>query len=65
VVDRGTASIVLNTEYRHTFYEKGWFALQGNAFIDAGTWQDPGGDLGDLIEGESASLFTGLGIFTL
>ncbi|GGI56664.1 POTRA domain-containing protein [Winogradskyella haliclonae] len=62
VVDRGTASIVLNTEYRHTFYEKGWFALQGNAFIDAGTWQDPGGNLGDLIEGESASLFTGLGL---
>ncbi|SHG64513.1 POTRA domain-containing protein [Winogradskyella jejuensis] len=62
VVDRGTASVVLNTEYRHTFYEKSWFALQGNAFVDAGTWQDPGGDLGDLIEGNNASLFTGLGL---
>ncbi|GAB5565538.1 MAG: hypothetical protein Wins2KO_26010 [Winogradskyella sp.] len=62
VVDRGTASIVLNTEYRHTLFEKGWFALQGNAFIDAGTWQEPGGELSDLIEGNSASLYSGLGL---
>ena len=62
IVDRGIASVVLNTEYRHTLYEKGWFALQGNAFIDAGTWQDPGGDLGDLIEGKTTALFTGLGV---
>jgi outer membrane protein assembly factor BamA len=62
VVDRGTASVVLNTEYRYTLYEKGWFAMQGNAFIDAGTWQDPGGELGDLIDGKNAALFSGLGI---
>ena len=42
VVDRGTASVVINTEYRYTLYEKGWFALQGNTFVDAGTWQVPG-----------------------
>jgi len=35
IIDRGTASLVLNTEYRHTLYEKNWFILQGNAFIDA------------------------------
>lgn len=62
VVDRGTASIVLNTEYRQTLYEKGWFAMQANAFIDAGTWQNPGEELSDLVTGESASLFTGLGL---
>ena len=62
VVDRGTASVVLNTEYRQTLYEKGWFALQGNAFIDAGTWQEPGGQFSDLIEGTNASLFSGLGV---
>lgn len=62
VVDRGTASVVLNTEYRHTFYEKGWFAMQANAFVDTGTWQDPGGQLIDLIEGENATVFTGLGL---
>ena len=62
VVDRGTASIVLNTEFRQTLYEKGWFALQGNAFIDAGTWREPGGEFSDLIDGTNASLFSGLGI---
>ena len=36
--------------------------MQGNAFIDARTWQDPGGELGDLIDGKNASLFSGLGI---
>ena len=62
VVDRGSVSVVLNTEYRYTLYEKGWFAMQGNAFIDAGTWQNPGGDIGDLVKAENASLFSGLGL---
>lgn len=62
VVDRGTAAVVLNTEYRYTFYEKGWFAMQANGFVDAGTWQDPGGEFRDLVEGKNASLFTGVGL---
>lgn len=62
VVDRGSASVVLNTEYRYTLYEKGWFAMQGNAFIDAGTWQNPGGDISNLLKAENASLFSGLGL---
>ena len=62
VVDRGAASVVLNTEYRYTFFEKGWFAMQANAFVDAGTWQDPGGELSDLLKGDKASLFSGLGL---
>jgi outer membrane protein assembly factor BamA len=62
VVDRGTASVVLNTEYRYTLFEKGWFAMQANAFVDAGSWQDPGGSLDDLFTGNNMSLFTGLGL---
>ncbi|TPV31882.1 hypothetical protein FJ651_13775 [Paucihalobacter ruber] len=62
VVDRGSASVVVNTEYRYTLYEKGWFAMQGNAFIDAGTWQNPGGDISNLLKAENASLFSGLGL---
>ena len=62
VVDRGTASVVLNTEYRYTLIEKGWFAMQSNAFVDAGTWQDPGGQLGDLISLDNSALFLGLGV---
>lgn len=61
-IDRGTASVVINTEFRQTVYEKGWFAMQANAFVDAGTWQEPGGNLGDLVEGKKASLFSGLGL---
>lgn len=61
-VDRGTAALVLNTEYRHTFYEKGWFAVQGNAFIDAGTWRNPGENIGQLFDGTSTKLYPGLGI---
>lgn len=61
-IDRGTAAIVINTEYRHTLYEKGWFVLQSNAFIDAGSWQNPGEELSQLFDGSSTRLYTGLGI---
>ncbi|MDH7447965.1 POTRA domain-containing protein [Aquimarina sp. 2201CG14-23] len=61
-IDRGTASMVLNTEYRHTLYEKGWFVIQSNAFIDAGTWRNPGGDLSGLVDGSTLRFYPGLGI---
>ncbi len=60
-VDRGIASVVFNTEYRHTFYEKGWFAVQGNAFLDAGSWQKPGEDFAELFSGRNLRVFPGLG----
>ena len=61
-VDRGTAAIVLNTEYRHTFYEKGWFAFQGNAFLDAGSWRNPGEDFSELFSSTNFRVFPGVGI---
>lgn len=61
-VDRGTASLVLNSEYRHTLFEKGWFVVQGNAFIDAGSWRKPGEDFSQLFDGSSTRLYPGLGI---
>ncbi len=60
-IDRGTAAIVINTEYRHTLYEKGWFVVQGNAFIDAGSWRNPGGNLKGLIDGSTIRFYPGLG----
>ncbi len=60
-VDRGTAAIVLNTEYRHTLYEKGWFVVQGNAFVDAGSWRNPGEEFSQLFNGSSTRLYPGLG----
>ncbi|MCF6296201.1 MAG: outer membrane protein assembly factor [Flavobacteriaceae bacterium] len=61
-IDRGTGAIVLNTEYRYTLYEKGWFVLQGNAFIDVGSWRNPGGDFGDFSESENIRIYPGFGL---
>jgi len=62
LIDRGTAVILLNTEYRHTLYEKNWFALQGNAFLDSGTWRTPGGNLDDLVDSENIKVYPGVGL---
>ncbi len=61
-IDRGTGVIVLNTEYRYTFYEKSWFVIQGNAFIDAGTWRNPGGDFGDFSKADNVKIHPGIGL---
>jgi len=62
VIDRGTGAIVLNTEYRHTLYEKGWFAMQGNVFIDAGSWRNPGGDFSDFTNSQNIRVYPGVGL---
>jgi len=62
IIDRGTASLVLNSEYRYTLYEKDWFILQGNGFIDAGTWRNPGGSLSDFINSENFRIYPGVGL---
>lgn len=61
-IDRGTGTIVLNSEYRQTLIEKGWFVLQGNAFVDAGSWRNPGGDFGDFSTKENIKVYPGLGL---
>ena len=61
-VDRGIAAAVLNTEYRHTLYEKGWFVLQGNAFLDTGTWRNPGEGFSDLFDSSNIKVYPGLGV---
>ena len=61
-IDRGTGSIVLNTEYRHTLYEKSWFILQGNAFVDSGTWRQPGGNFSDFTNMDNIKVYSGLGL---
>jgi outer membrane protein assembly factor BamA len=61
-IDRGTASIVLNTEYRYTLYERDWFAFQTNTFIDAGSWRNPGGDFGDFSDTQNIRVYPGIGI---
>lgn len=62
VIDRGTGVLVLNTEYRQTLIDKSWFVLQGNAFIDAGSWRNPGGDFGDFGNSQNIRIHPGLGL---
>ena len=42
-IDRGTAQVVFNAEYRHTVYNLNRWAGQLVAFSDIGTWRNPGG----------------------
>lgn len=61
-IDRGTGVIVLNTEYRHTLYEKDWFVLQSNVFVDGGSWRNPGGDFGDFGDSQNFRIYPGIGL---
>ena len=61
IIDRGTGVIVLNSEYRQTLIEKDWFVFQGNAFIDAGSWRNPGGNFDDFTKDDSIKIYPGLG----
>nr|WP_042247641.1 BamA/TamA family outer membrane protein [Nonlabens ulvanivorans] len=62
LIDRGTGSVVINTEYRHSIIDKEWFVLQGNAFIDAGTWRNPGGSFRDFTNSNNVRVYPGLGV---
>ncbi len=63
-VDRGTAQIVLNLEYRHTLWHdrRDRFALQIVGFSDFGTWRKPGGELSDLFAVSGMRHFLGGGL---
>ncbi|OQD42525.1 outer membrane protein assembly factor [Croceivirga radicis] len=61
-IDRGTGSVVLNTEYRFTLLDRNWLVLQGNAFIDSGSWRNPGGTFDDFIQSENLRVYPGIGI---
>ena len=62
LIDRGTGAIVLNTEYRYSLIEKDWFVLQGNVFVDGGSWRNPGGDFSDFSDDQNIRIYPGVGI---
>jgi len=61
-IDRGTTSLALNTEYRHTFIEKDWFVLQGNAFFDVSGIQKSRESFNDVFSKNNLRAYPGLGI---
>ncbi|KGL59810.1 MULTISPECIES: hypothetical protein [unclassified Polaribacter] len=62
LVDRGTGSVVWNTEYRHTIYDKNWLAIQTNFFTDIGSWRNPGGNLNDFLSSKNIHIYSGFGL---
>ena len=62
VIDRGTGTIVLNSEFRKTLFEKKWFVLQANSFIDAGTWRQPGENFGNFFNKKNIRIYPGVGL---
>ena len=62
LVDRGTGSMVLNSEYRYTIYDKKWLAIQTNIFSDIGSWRNPGGEINDFFNNENLRVYSGVGL---
>ena len=60
-IDRGTAQIILNAEYRHALFQSNRWAAQAVVFSDMGTWRKPGGELGDLLDSNQFRHFVGGG----
>lgn len=60
-IERGTASLTLNAEYRQTVWENRSFALQMVGFTDAGTIRPSGKHLSAMISSQNIKVFSGLG----
>ncbi len=61
-VDRGTGTVFLNLEYRHTLYEIPLGGIQGILFTDSGSWRKPGGDVNDFIDQDIIKSYSGIGL---
>ena len=61
-IDRGTAQVVWNLEYRWAVWDQARFAGQVVAFSDVGVWRSPGGAFDELLQFNSRQHFAGLGI---
>jgi len=60
-IDRGTAQIVFNSEYRQTLFEFTNWGAQIVVFSDLGTWRNPGGTFEDLWNPDQFRHFVGGG----
>lgn len=60
-IDRGTAQLILNIEYRHTLLEREKWGAQVVGFSDLGTWRNPGGELSDIFNTDHFRHFLGGG----
>jgi len=61
-VQRASAVVNLNAEYRHTFWENSWCAFQGVGFTDFASFRQPGAEWASYISPENLYLNSGLGM---
>jgi len=63
-IDRGTAQLILNLEYRLTAWKdaRNRFAVQAVGFSDLGSWRNPGGEFSDIWDEENFRQFIGGGL---
>jgi hypothetical protein len=36
--------------------------MQGNSFVDVGSWRNPGGSLSDFVAGKNIQVYSGIGL---
>lgn len=61
-IDRGTAQLVFNLEWRQTVFSSSQWAGQLVAFTDLGGWRNPGGELSELVDPDIFRQFVGGGV---
>ncbi|PCH75072.1 MAG: outer membrane protein assembly factor [Flavobacteriaceae bacterium] len=61
-IDRGSGTLVLNSECRYTVFNTSKYSVQGVGFVDFGAWRKPGGSLKDFTETDNMKLYPGLGL---
>lgn len=61
-VERGTAEIVVNGEYRHSVWIHKYVTLQSAAFFDYGALREAGQSFNTLFDDEHPNLFLGAGL---
>lgn len=61
-IDRGTAVVTLNTEWRQSVFNNNFGAIQLVGFGDWGTWRKPGGAIEDFADPNNIEFFVGGGV---
>ena len=61
-IDRGTGTLVLNSEYRHTLYENTWLGVQGVGFVDSGLIRQPGEKISNFLRANKVNIYPGIGL---
>ena len=61
-INRGTAELAVNIEYRHILFENKLCYIQSVGFIDGGSWRPPGAKLNSMIKQDNIEVLTGLGL---